>query len=354
MSPGTLAGADGGGAAAESGGAAFDSGWAAAGSGGPAFDSGGAGGDDGAPGNGATDGDGAPGEGEEPDAEQRPPPAQADDPEDAPTDSLLAKAEAYATALAALHKAREAAAGDAPLTAALPHLRVLRPALETLEAEHAAVEAQMLLLQAEARRIRPARLAGALARLGEQLPQEVAAIRLVTLAPSRWRHLADPAPFGTAVKLGFPEAGYDIEEAALCLAFSRPSAAAFHCMRIVECGLARLGTTLRSDLPGEDRHWTRIMASLRGAMAADRAGAPAARRAGVRTGRAGVRAERAGVLTGGAGVLTALEQVRRCWRGARLVLAEKYTEDEAERLFRAVGTFMAALAGLAPSEAAQG
>jgi hypothetical protein len=248
-----------------------------------------------------------------------PPPLQdgldAEEAEHAPADSMLAKGEAYVAALAALRSAQEAVTGEAPLAAALVHLRVLAPALETLEADHAAVEARMLLLQAEEGRIRPGRLGAALARMEARLPDELAAIRLVTLTPSRRRHLVDPAPFGVAVEAAYPEAGYDIEEAALCLAFRRPSAAAFHCMRIVECGLAGLSASLRIDLPGEHRQWTRIMAELRGALAADQAG-----------------------------LLAALDQVRRCWRGARLVPVEKYTEAEADRLFRAVGAFMAELA----------
>jgi hypothetical protein len=248
-----------------------------------------------------------------------PPPLQnglnAEEAEDAPADSVLAKGEAYVAALAALRSAQEAVTGDAPLATALTHLRVLAPALETLEAEQAAVEARMLVLQAEEGRIRPGRLGAAVARMEARLPDELAAIRLVTLAPSRRRHLVDPAPFGVAVEVAFPEAGYDIEEAALCLAFRRPSAAAFHCMRIVECGLAGLSASLRIDLPGEHRRWARIMAVLRGALRADQAG-----------------------------LLAALDQVRRCWRGARLVPMEKYTEAEADRLFRAVGAFMAELA----------
>ena len=190
----------------------------------------------------------------------------AEEAEDAPADSLLAKGEAYVAALAALRSAQEAVTGDTPLAAALVHLRVLAPALETLEADHAAVEARLLLLQAEEGRIRPGRLGAALARIDARLPDELAAIRLVTLAPSRRRHLVDPAPFGVAVEVAFPEAGYDIEEAALCLAFRRPSAAAFHCMRIVECGLAGLSASLRVDLPGEHRQWTQIMAVLRRAL----------------------------------------------------------------------------------------
>lgn len=241
--------------------------------------------------------------------------AELNQPGDAPTDSLLAKVEAYVAALAALCGAREAAAEATSLAAALAHLRALQPALETLGAEHAAVEARMLLLQVEDGRIRPARLPKALARLEERLPEELAGIRLLTLAPAQWRHLVDPAPFGAAVEFAFPEAGYDIEEAALCLAIRRPSAAVYHCMRVVECGLVVLGGSLRADLLGEDRQWTRIMARLREAAGPDQAD-----------------------------LVAALEQVRRCWRGARLMPAEKYTEAEAERLFRAAGAFMAALA----------
>ncbi|HVC62617.1 MAG TPA: hypothetical protein VND19_19905 [Acetobacteraceae bacterium] len=244
-----------------------------------------------------------------------PAPAEPDEPPDQPADTLLAKVEAYVAAVSALRAAQDAAAGQAPLAEALVDLRALLPAMETLEAEHAAAETRILLMQAEDGRIRPARLARALARIEARLPDELAAIRLVTLAPPQWRHLVDPAPFGAAVEGAFPEAGYDIEEAALCLAFRRPTAAAFHCMRIVECGLAVLGAPPRTDLPGEDRHWTHILSLLRAA-------APAVQ----------------------GGVLAALDEVRRCWRGTRLVPAEKYTEAEAERLFRAVGAFMAELA----------
>jgi hypothetical protein len=258
-------------------------------------------------------------------AEDHPPSlADPNEAEDAPAESLLAKAEAYVSALAALHGAQEATAGKQPLAEALEHLRVLLPALETLQAGHAAVEARMLLLQLEEARIQPARLAAALIRLEARLSDELATIRLVTLAPPQWRHLVDPAPFGASVEFAFPEAGYDIEEAALCLAFRRPTAASFHCTRIVECGLAVLGEDLGVHLPGDNRQWTRIMTLLRGAVPSDRAG-----------------------------MLAALEQVRRCWRDARLAPAEKYTEAEAERLFRAVGAFMGALAGFVAREGAE-
>jgi len=41
--------------------------------------------------------------------------------------------------------------------------------------------------------------------------------------------------------------------------------------------------------------------------------------------------------------LETLGAVRRRWRAARLVLADKYTEEEAEQIFQAVCGFMRAL-----------
>jgi hypothetical protein len=41
--------------------------------------------------------------------------------------------------------------------------------------------------------------------------------------------------------------------------------------------------------------------------------------------------------------VNSLDGVRKRWRGAALVAGEKYTEQEAERIFIAVGSFMRAL-----------
>jgi len=244
-------------------------------------------------------------------------------PDDVAGDSLLAKAEAYVAALAALRGARAAANEEVPLADALTHVGALVRALETLGAMHAAIEARLLLTQIETGRLRPARLATALARMEARLSDELAATRVVSLTPAQWRHLVNPAPFGNAVEDALPEAAYDIEEAALCLAYRRPGAVAFHCLRVVESGLAALGASLKSPLPGEERQWARIMTLLRGTMPADQAP-----------------------------LLAALEQVRRCCRSARLAPADKYTEAEAERLFHAVGAFTNELATVLDRRAA--
>jgi hypothetical protein len=125
----------------------------------------------------------------------------------------------------------------------------------------------------------------------------------------------EPAPFGPEVETQFPASAYDIDEAARCSALRRPTAAVFHCLRIVEQGLhahARSQGVL--DPPtSTGRRWTSIMADLRGT-------------------------ERDSDL------FVALDAVRRGWRGAMLQVGAKYTEEEAERIMRLVETFMRSLA----------
>ena len=245
------------------------------------------------------------------DTEQTP-----DETRGASPDTLLAKAEAYVDALGIFLAIREAAASSAAQTGLRPiqvatRLRELETALAILGADRASAETLALLGQLERGQLRPGRFVNALTQVESHLLDELATIRLVTLPPLQWRYLVEAAPFGPVVESEFPGSAYDIEEAAFCLAYRRPTAAAFHCMRIIECGLEVLGQHLKSDLLGEDRLWSRILSTIRENTPPE--------------------------VTG---VAAALEQVRRTWRGSRLVHTEKYTEAEAERLFAAVGTLM--------------
>jgi hypothetical protein len=54
--------------------------------------------------------------------------------------------------------------------------------------------------------------------------------------------------FGEDVTLAFPKAAYDISEAGKCLALDRATACVFHLMRVVEVGIARLGSALNIEL----------------------------------------------------------------------------------------------------------
>lgn len=56
-----------------------------------------------------------------------------------------------------------------------------------------------------------------------------------------WPTNKEPHPFGNAVANAFPSAGFDIHNAAICMATSLSTAAVFHLMRVLEIALTVLG-----------------------------------------------------------------------------------------------------------------
>jgi hypothetical protein len=126
--------------------------------------------------------------------------------------------------------------------------------------------------------------------------------------------LAVEAPFGTEVAAAFPSLAYDIEEAALCLELRRPTAAVFHCTQVLRHGIQSL---LRQQGVADPfatigQSWQRVWQSLSG--------------------------------TDHPAALEALKAVEARWRHTSLHPADKYTEEEAGLIFRAVGRFMQVLA----------
>jgi len=233
-------------------------------------------------------------------------------------DTVLAKVEAYARAIAALRAARDTE--NAPPDAAVAHIRDLHAALMTLEAHVAVAAVEDIAIRLGERALKPAALAQELAQIETGLRYELALIRLVAVVPPRARSLLrDEPPLGAEVENSIPSAAYDIEEASLCLAFRRPTAAVFHCMKILEHGIRALARCLGLDDPlaAGERDWQRILGALGGAADA-----------------------------GLGGARDALDGVRKRWRSSFLLPADKYTEEEAERIFAALGGFMRTLAAL--------
>jgi hypothetical protein len=228
--------------------------------------------------------------------------------------SLLTRAEAYLRAISALGAAREA--GDRSADAAFVHIGELQAALLTLGAHVAAAAAQNMLTRLHG--VEPAAFMQQLAQIEEWLRHELASIGAVTVAPlhSHFLHRDNPA-FGAEVATAFPSAGYDIEEASICLAFRRSTAAVFHCMKVVERGIGAFARCvgLADPVAAGERDWQAILRLLRGA--ADKS--------------FGESREM-------------LDFVRERWRAPTLRPADKYTEEEAELIFAAVGRFMRALA----------
>jgi len=224
----------------------------------------------------------------------------------APEGSLLALTEAYMRAISALHDARnavEVAADDAAI-----HLHALQRALEVLGSHIAADTGRHLTLQHDA---------AGLARVEVMLRAELALIQCILVVPPQAQLLRDMEVFGVEVAAALPSAAYDIEEAAQCLALRRTTAAVYHCMKVVEHGIAELARRagIADPIASGERGWQAIMRRFRAADASvvDEA-------------------------------VRALDNVRRVWRGAMLITEPKYTETEAARIFRNVGDFLKILA----------
>ena len=216
--------------------------------------------------------------------------------------SLLAHVEAYVRVMTALAAAREASADDAST-----HLKEVLAALETLGAHVTTSVVRKVMARFDASMVQ---------RIELTLRQELAAVHCIAVAPPRARLLRTDEPaFGMRVAIAFPSAGYDIDEAASCLALRRPTACAFHCLRIIEGGVVVLAryAGVADPLAAGQRDWQAVLDAFRGVGDASLA-------------------------------MNALSGVRARWRGLALVAGEKYTEEEAERIFVSVGAFMGALA----------
>jgi hypothetical protein len=241
--------------------------------------------------------------------------------------SLLGKIEAYGKVIAALHAAQEAAAGAEALApdewypdALVAALRELQGALVTLEARVTAASVHDMVMRLREGALRPGTIGDELGQIEARLHNELAPMRFIIAAPAR-AHLLDrdqPA-FGAEVAECFPSASYDIEEAALCLALRRPTAAVFHCMKVLQSGIGAFARFLDLADPsaGGELSWRQI-----------------------------VQLFRSGADKHADDLCDTLEAVRQRWRNAVLKPADKYTEEEAELIFHSLGGFMRALAGV--------
>jgi hypothetical protein len=101
--------------------------------------------------------------------------------------------------------------------------------------------------------------------LNGRLNDELQSTTVLALTVEEASKYADPHPFGETVIKSFPSCAADAEEATKCLALSRPTAAVFHLMRVLEVGLrvfgARLGVET-SHKPG----WEAILKKAHGLM----------------------------------------------------------------------------------------
>lgn len=131
---------------------------------------------------------------------------------------------------------------------------------------------------------------------------------------------SDEPPFGRAVEDAFPKAAGEISEAAICLAFQRPTATVFHLMRAMELAVQRLADTL--GVAKIEKEWGKLLADIGGTIEAMPKGK-----------------ER----DTWSSIHSHLYHVKQSWRNDTMHPKTTYTETEAEAVFAAVKTFMVEL-----------
>lgn len=144
---------------------------------------------------------------------------------------------------------------------------------------------------------------------------------------------ADEPLFGPDVNARFPGAAFEIEEAGKCLGFSRPTAAVFHCMRVMEIGIAAISRCLGIPDPIKpaERNWGAMLRAFK---------AEFTRRSGLSLPAQWANPDRSFFED----AYASLDAVRNPWRNATMHVENKYTDDEAEHIFSAVKAFMKKLA----------
>jgi hypothetical protein len=166
-------------------------------------------------------------------------------------------------------------------------------------------------------------------RLGEAvntMRRELSTILLFSIAPEREDYFTNVQPFGKLVAAAFPEVGFDVEEAAKCLALDRGTATVFHLMRVMEEGLKYVASLLGIPYaPSWESYISQI--STRVADKHDHKSVDWKRDESFFK-----------------GILGDLEAIKIAWRNPTMHIVRNYSDSEAEDVFKAVKTLMLELA----------
>lgn len=228
----------------------------------------------------------------------------ADMPGPVPPDRLLAKLRAYQQATGCFRAVFDSCAGAktpkaTPSGEALARLSDAAAHASVLGAAMTVGILRDLIRLTRLGMIAADRLTDEIAKAERMLDRELAQLTVVTTVAGD-----GSADFGPDVEARFPEAVFHMQEIRHCLALRRPTAAVLHAMQIVHAGIAALRPD--ADTPiGED--WG---------------------------------AWRAAAMRHSSALAVLLDEVRLALRAPTPTKVDKYTEEEAETIVRAVGAFM--------------
>lgn len=168
--------------------------------------------------------------------------------------------------------------------------------------------------------------------INNRLRDELEATSVWVIDQSRSELMQQSTPlFGEEVASNFISAKFEIAEAGKCLALARPTASVFHLMRTMEIALRAMARCLSIPDPTKpsQRNWGAVLGAIKKGIdskwptVADRP-----------TGDGRLFEE----------LYALLEAVRNPWRNSTMHVEIKYTDDEADHIFRVVRSFMKRLA----------
>jgi len=170
----------------------------------------------------------------------------------------------------------------------------------------------------------------ALSDLNNTLRRELS-LKIILVSESQEANYYAPKEplFGQNFADRFKERGaFELDEAAKSLALSRPTAAVFHLMRILEVGIGSLSSCLNipSPIKPVERNWAVILKRIKEDGIDKKWPTAADRMSGD------------GLLF--EGLHASLDAVKNPWRNETMHVSGKYTDDEAKHIFVAVEGFM--------------
>jgi hypothetical protein len=158
-----------------------------------------------------------------------------------------------------------------------------------------------------------------------RLRDELEETHLFVVSADSAKYLDESKPlFGDEVSAKFPSASYDIEEAGKCLALRRSTACVTHLMRALEVALAALGKQF--GVSTDHTNWHNIIDQIESKIKAMNS----------QSHGAGWKDEQAFYSAGA----VHFRMLKDGWRNYAMHVREKYTEEQADDIYRSTRSFM--------------
>jgi hypothetical protein len=211
-----------------------------------------------------------------------------------------------------------------------PYLEQIKEACKRLDLDHALRKVYRIQMDYEDEETYIFHnLQASLKELGERIEDELDGLVFMYVPAERSKYFEkEPPPFGDAVRAKFPEAIADVEDAGGCLGVGCSTAAVYHLMRVVECGIRRLRRRLKLPAHLERKPWGKMFGPMNAAIAA----------------LPYTSTKEVNKRDSYSEAMAHLENVKNAWRNPTMHSKRRYTQEEAEAIFGNVRTFMDYLA----------